>query len=496
MDEDNKNTPDMEETDAAEENAPDTKDEKAMPDDSGDGDEKAPAPPKGDSGPKEPWYKNKIIQISIAVSLIFFGSILYVVVDEKDDNLATDTELAATDAAVELAAAVGLVEGSAQMSADSVTWTDLEGGETINTGMYVRTQADGRVVILLDDGSAVRLDNSSQVKLAVSDSTQVDFMLESGQVYSRVVNDGSRIFTIVTANERFEALGTAYKTSTGEKMDEVEVYQSKVKVDSDGTEVDEGNKYDTDSKETTDIDLDELKDDDFIQWNKTQDEEDEDFKDLLGVLDDEKDEEEEDDDDSDDSSSSASITLEGEADDDGIEFGWDLSGVSAPDGFKLVRAKGDTTPTYGEDTSVYIGAGKTSYFLNLTDGKTYYFRICVYKSSNSSCSTYSNAVQVTAPEFDYEDIDEGDVTLSIDGDVISWEAEGTAPHGFKILLSTEMGPTYPANSIKYVGAETDEYELPDKPAGTYYVKVCKYDPDPEATEACVDYSNEVEYVVS
>ena len=449
---------------------------------------------------KHHWWKGPR-ELMVAGLLVLVLAIGGVVVlsgsDNEGDDVASSEVMDEEETVVSLAAAVSVVEGNVQVSEDGETWTDATGGETVAVGQYVRTLADSRVVLLHDDGSAIRLDSDSQIQLSVSDSLSIEVMLVSGQVYSRVVESETRTFAVVTERERFEALGTAYKTGTNGETDDVEVYESSVKVDSDETMVDEGNKYDTETKEVSDIDLEKLADDEFVQWNKDQDESDEEFSKKLGVLNKEVKEEAEDEEPApvEEPGPNAGITLSGSATDEGVQLNWSLTDVSSSDGFKIARSKTSSTPKYGVDTSNYVGNGSsTSKFLDLHDGKTYYFRICIYRAASGTCDTYSNAVQITTPEKQIEQVQAGAVTLAIDGQNLSWDFAGTAPHGFKVVLSSETGPFYPANSIQYTGST--EYTLPEKPEGTYYVRVCKYTADSKIDGGCTDYSNEVEYVVA
>lgn len=437
-----------------------------------------------------------------AVLLLGLGFAGFALTGDSDDDVAEEPQQVEQqeERIINLAAAAGLVEGTVEKSVDGETWTVVEAAETINVGESVRTGEDSRAVLVLDDGSAVRLDANTEMKLMTSDANGTEVMLVDGQVYSRVIPSETRSYAVATVNERFTAQGTAYTTKTDGEKDEIKVLESKVLVDSEEIEVDEGNEYDSDTKEEKEIDLDELKDDEFVKWNKEQDEGDDKYKDSLGVLDvlDKKEEE------TDNTPStpepapapSAGISLSGSTSDKGVKLSWSLTGgATAPDGFKVVYDKGTTSPVYKTHASQYAGKDSRSTTVNLDDGSSYNFRVCLYRASSSSCDTYSNSVKVTAPKVELEEVQSGVTELEIDGDVIEWGITGTAPHGFKILLSSSQNPTYPSNSIEYAGDEVRSTELPDKAAGTYYVRVCKYTGSSSIDNGCTDYSNQVEYVV-
>ena len=450
------------------------------------------------STPVRSTRKKSYLLAAVAFTVvIIFGVVAWTLTANEDaaDDVATST-IEKTE--TEFASAVTLVEGTVESSIDGETWSAVSGGETIEVGNYVRTLADSRAVILLDDGSAIRLDASTRMQLTAADTSLSEVTLHSGQVYTRVVESEDRTFAVVTSHDRFEALGTAYKTSTSDGTDAVEVYQSKVMVDSDGTQVEEGNKYDTASRQKTSIDLDTLKDDDFLQWNKQQDSQDDDFKDLLGVLNIDTNAEDDttDEDSSEDApSASANIVLSATQHTEGVALNWTMNDASAPDGFKVVFDATDSTPSYKENSSHYVGGDVRTHVVGLDDGRTYYFRVCIYRAAGGSCDTYSNTVSMKAPLVEKEEIVSGEVELAISDNLITWEFGGSAPHGFKVVLSSSPSPVYPANSIQYVGPETTKATLPEKPAGTYYVRVCKYTADAAINSGCMNYSNQVEYLV-
>jgi hypothetical protein len=447
---------------------------------------------------KKPFIK-KPVALAIFAAVLVVGGIVgaFVLTNDSEDEAVEEVaiEAPAQERITTLGAAVATIEGDVETSTDGATWTSAEAGQSLANLDYVRTLDSSRAIVLFDDGSVVRLDSNTELYLSSLEADALEVTLMDGQVYSRVVESENQTFTVATANERFQALGTAYKTSTDGTKDELEVYQSQVKVESADLDVEEGNKYDSDSKEKTALDLVELENDEFAQWNKEKDSESEEFKDKLGVL---KDREEEPAPAPVPPSPTASISLTGTTSDKGVAgvfLTWELSGVSSTQGFKLVRSASDSTPTYGENEAIYVGDPSAR---NRTwpseDGKTHYYRVCIY--FEGTCSTYSNAVQVASPKVEKEPVVSGTINLSIDGQKLTWSlGGGTAPHGYKVVLSDSPNPVYPANSIQYIGSKTTSTTLPDKAAGTYYVKVCKYTNGTQEA-GCVDYSNEVEYVVS
>jgi len=427
--------------------------------------------------------------------LIFIGLIVGVAMllssdsDEADVVISAPVETATQERVTTLGATIALTEGIVELSDDGETWIEASGGESLAQSDYLRTKDDSRAIILFDDGSVTRLDNNTELWLSSLELTGLEVTLVSGQVYSRVIESEKLAFTVVTGNERYESLGTAYKTSTDGLNDVLEVYQSEVKVSSQDKDVSEGNKYDTKTKEIAAIDLTDLDNDEFAQWNKQKDTESEEFKDKLGVL---KDREEPAPAPVSSPSVETGISLTAAEVSDGVALSWSLQGLTSQQGFKVVRSSTDSTPTFGENDAQYVGDPLSRSRLWVSEkGGAHFYRVCIY--FEGTCSNYSNVVKATSPAKVVTPVISGGVTLAINNKDISWSLTGgNAPHGYKVLLSTSPLPVYPADSILYSGATSAK--LPEKPPGTYYVRICKFTNGSQA-EGCIDYSNQVEYIV-
>jgi hypothetical protein len=432
--------------------------------------------------------KMKILITVFAVVLVSAGA--FALTGKKDKTIADTDSNVTVEKVTTFGATIALAEGIVEYSEDGENWKTANGDESLAQSDYIRTGEESRAIVLFDDGSVARLDNSTEIWLTSLEKTGQEITLVSGQVYTRIVESDELPFSVITVNERFESLGTAYKTATNGEVDTLEVYQSNVKVGSQDTTVTEGNKYDTDTKEIGEIDLSKLAEDEFAQWNKQKDSEEDKFKDKLGVL---KDEVEKPVAAPESTQIKSGITLSATEQADGVKLSWVLNGVNSAQGFKVVRSATDNTPTFGENDAQYVGDPSASSKVWYSDkGGTYFYRVCIYL--DGSCTNYSNTVQAKSPEIKKEPVISGGINLSINDNTISWSLNGgNAPHGFKVLLKTSSSPTYPDDSIQYTGAQTTK--LPEKTPGTYYVKVCKYTNGTQ-TSGCVDYSNEVSYVIT
>ena len=378
-------------------------------------------------------------------------------------------------------------------------WLEVEPGTTIEETHQLRTGEDSRAVVTLDDGSAIRLNSDSLVTFSELTTASVVVDNESGQVYSRVSASDTRVFSVSVGEDSYQALGTAYRTVNEKDTKGVEVFHSKVKTEDSEKkekEVGEGESFFTkhSDEEQVDkvakLDLEDLKDDDFLKWNKEKDEDEKEYKDKLGFIKD-IDEPKEKDEEPADTSKPTGISAWGAKADEGVKVTWSVNGVNTSNGFKVVYSKKDSTPTYGEDSSKYVGAGESSKVIGLTDGNKWYFRVCAY-NGEGGCSNYSNAFSVTAPKVEKEPVTEGTMSVELDGDVLAWEFSGKAPHGYKVVWNTEGTPAYGEDSSKYTSST--ELNLNDKISepGDYYVRVCAYTAGTQS-EGCVYYSDQVEW---
>jgi hypothetical protein len=442
-----------------------------------------------------PFYKRKPVLIAAAVLLVLgVGAALWLTVFSKP---AAAPQQSAVQKQSLLGATATVVDGTAEASTNNTTWTVLKADTTLQQGTYIRTNETGRVVVTLDDGSAVRVNSNSTVRLASLATTSVVVHNLAGEVYTRVVKS-ERSFSVGVGDESYVALGTAYKTINTETVKGVEVYESQVKAKTAKQDVPEGKRYYQVtptaelSKKVADIPLDQLQKDDFLKWNLEHDKKATEFKDKLGYL-----------------ATlektpapapapaptpvpaptpAAGISLSGKATSTGVSLSWKLTGVSATKGFKILKSK-TTDPTYGKSDGTYVSdSAARSYNWTIKDGKTYYFRICTY--TGDACTNYSNSVKLTTP---YVAPTPPTGTLSLvhnGGNSFGWTLNGSAPYGHKLVWSTSPGPTYPGSNAKFYDKGSTTSATIDADSGSYYVRVCMY-----YEGACMNYSNEVSVTI-
>lgn len=437
--------------------------------------------------------KKRIIIIAlIGLALIAAGLLAYWYTGRSND---AKTPSNSTLSSVKLMGAeVSLIDGSAETSANNKSWMKLTVGETVQQGHYYRTASDGRLIIKLDDGSAIRLNSAATIKIDRLDAKNILITNISGEVYTRLVKS-DRIFTVSVGGKGYRAMGTAYKTINMQSTKGVEVYESTVKVQG-SIDVAEGKYYydiaseAAQQQKVTDIPTDKLKQDAFVRWNYEQDKGSTEFKNKLGYL-------TKIDEPAAPSSTtnaaatqtntSASISIKGTRTDNGIQITWTLSNVTASKGFKVVKGSA-ANPSYGKDDAVFVEATARSYTWKLNNGATYHFRVCLY--GENGCSLYSNDIAVAAPTYSVEE-PSGTVSLSHGTSAnFGWTLNGTAPYGFKLVWSANTGPTYPTrdgDKYAYYGDAAAREGAISETTGTYHVRVCLY----TSGHGCTIYSNEI-----
>ena len=330
--------------------------------------------------------------------------------------------------------AVTLVDGAAEYQRGAGAWQALTDDSQLKEGDAVRT-ADGRVVLTLDDGSALRLDANTNVTLTSLVATDVKIAQTGGTAYSRVV-PSERSYTVTVDGAEYKALGTAFSTINHTDEKGVQVYQSSVKVKGVTDAVTEGKQYFKASADAalkdkvTDINLDTAAENEFLQWNLGEDEKVDTFKSKLGVLPKVKERAEQKAKEQEEATAKAKAEAEARqkaaekekttkkdgkneqkdkvtrgsitATAQGTTINWSYTG-KAVHGYKLVYSKNTNTPTFGFDNAIYYSdpastSGKLSNKDGLPSG-TYWVRICAYTAGSESepCVDYSDTVNVQKP---------------------------------------------------------------------------------------------------
>lgn len=449
--------------------------------------------------PAKPSRKKRLVIAIVVAAVLIVGGFAAWFLTRNTDTYSDSVVTKQSTQVKLLGVAPSLVEGSVEYMTNGKTWQPLTTTVSLKQGDSVKTGVDGRVVLAIDDGSAVRLNHNSQVKLTNMAAATIRVENVSGELYSRVVPSTTRTFSVLAASNSYVAQGTAYCVTNTVDKQGVEVYHSSVKVAKET--VTEGNRYyvksaqkDQENKVVA-IDLAQMKQNDFLKWNTEQDKKVAEYASKLGVLAEF------------DKPATTTptttpttptvangIVLSGSVADYTAKMTWSVTNVDTSKGFKVVYSTETTTPVYpGNDYSYIESSTARSASVDPSSGGTYHFRVCAYRGG--SCDTYSNTVTLvipTKPAVVEESIVPGALTLTVSGSTASWTVGGTAPKGFKVVASTtKTDPQYPADGYKAYTQETSVNLSTILSAGTWNVRVCKY-----TGSGCTDYSNTIVYTKS
>lgn len=358
---------------------------------------------------------NKIAMIvgAVVAVVLLIGLAVMFLRSSGGDSEPTNTDDSKQAKARLLGVTPVLVDGEAWLRSDSeAEWQQMTVDSELKEGYAVRTEPASRMVIAFDDGSVLRLDSNSSVVLTSLANDSVQIEQTSGVVYSRVVAS-SRTYTVVAGGNSYEALGTAFSTVENESESGVQVYQSSVKVD-DKT-IGEGKRYYTKSPSTTlsgqvtDLNIDELVADSFIEWCLSEDEKNAEFKNELGILarvkqrsaemaeEERLEKEQKDAEDKNKQNSGKKVVVRGtlSLSASGNKLSWSFTGV-APYGYKVLVSNSNK-PTFPKHSVEHTTSTSATVSLNDMVKGTNFVRVCAYTGGTESepCVNYSNEVTVT-----------------------------------------------------------------------------------------------------
>jgi len=127
-----------------------------------------------------------------------------------------------TNDAVYKYATLYIVMGSAKISEDGSSWEEVENGEELEEGLYIKTESGSRATVVFPDNSITRLDENTTIQLQEiyidKDNTQINIFLETGRIWSRVIEfittDESE-FSVETSDSVAMVRGTIFGAEKG-----------------------------------------------------------------------------------------------------------------------------------------------------------------------------------------------------------------------------------------------------------------------------------------
>jgi hypothetical protein len=449
--------------------------------------------------PKINLNRNTILAGSLALLLVVVGVVTLLMTRSTSENDTNDSVVMQEETPDLLGVAIILKEGTLQTrQTDNEEWLDATVDTEISQGTALRTVgATSRAVIAFDDGSALRLDANSEAELEIVTTERILVNHVSGYTYNRVLPSDGLKYIVTSTEAQYEALGTAFKTaSTGDEQS-VEVYHSSVvetglnKTPKAGEKLVVINKASpTEQGTIKKLDIEEVKNDPFLQWNRELDANDENFKASLGFLSD---------------ITAPEITFnrtDGEVvllEPNATEGTIEITGSTEAGANLTVLSKSQSGST---PVGVTVGGdGKfTTPVLSAPIGISVFEFVAKDRTGNTTTKTLritfqrkSQPVAGNASSF----VLSSNVTSDKLG--LTWSLSGIeAKDGFKVVFEKDNpNPIFNSGGsesfpTKDTSSSIDlSKNLKDK--GTYYVKICIYD---AASGTCGQYSNAVTYVKS
>ncbi len=408
---------------------------------------------------------------AFTVIAVILGTVL--LINSKKDPFKNDPT------STEIGANLTYLEGSVEYF-NGQTWASAVDEMDLYTGYGIRTSDDSRVIVTLDDGSVLRLDKNSEMALTSLDPDHILITNVKGSIYSRVIK-AERDFEVVVDKFNLKSLGTAYKTINEENVKAVEVYHSEVQIlglnINDEILVTQGNKYYLYNAENPEevgklieVNIEDVKQDEFVVWNKEQDEVVEEFKSQMGVL---------------------------------FDLVPPTLTVTEPsDAFKTtnesVAIKGTTEAgaqvlVNGISTSNNNGSFEYSFDLNI--GANGIKVESIDAAGNKTIVNLTITREEPAPTSTPKPTNpptQAKITLYgtvVDGGIsFTWNVQNVStPNGFKLVKSETANPVYPGNDYQYIsesGARSYTWGIKD--GKTYHFRVCQY-----IDGKCGVYSNDI-----
>jgi len=219
--------------------------------------------------------------IIIIVVVLIIGAGIFWYYQNQDDITSFDSSTSGKIAAI-LAYQQGLVE----VKSGASDWQTVETDTVLHQGDSIKTGADSKAIIELENGDIFRLGYETEVFLTSLKSDTVTVSQLAGASYHRVVKDTSKLYKVKADDITVQSMGTAFDVVVTDETVDVACIENKIKVltEDEETEVAEGSSASVDKTEknvdVSDIDESDLKNSWYV-WNK---EEDSKNTDELGIM--------------------------------------------------------------------------------------------------------------------------------------------------------------------------------------------------------------------
>ncbi len=384
---------------------------------------------------------------------------------------------------------LAFVEGTVLIQTETGIWKEAATNSVLEEGNVLKVDGIGRAILNLDDGSSLRLNADTTITLTSLDPEHTIITNNKGELYSRVMK-ADRLFDVIANDVTYRSLGTAYKTLCDENEETevtkngVEVYESQVQIlginSSDQLIVSQGEKYYVVNLDEPDlanklmeVAIEDIQLDEFVMWNKEQDEKVQAFKSQMGILFDIKaptlnisspmDGEQ---------TTAATITINGTT---------DANTTLTVNGLAVVNNGG----SFSYELALELGSNGIKIIATDPAGNKSVRNLTVTRNSPAG---QEPTVKPTNPPTTSSKITLSGTKVN-NGVSLTWNVTNLdTSKGFKIVKSESANPVYPGNSYIYLtNGNTRNYTWEIKDGKTYHFRVCQYN----GSGTCLAYSNDI-----
>jgi|GEM_PF-2495130 hypothetical protein len=442
------------------------------------------------------WFKglnrNAKLALVLTATLVVVG--VFAVILSSDDS--TNNEDYANDqsqineATEKTESTISLREGTLEYKDESGEWVDAPEDLKPTEGTMLRTiGATSRAVVVFSNSSELRIDANSEAEIKTQNAERVVIKHINGYTYNRVVTSDNFSYIVETENAQYESEGTAFKTnSTGDEQ-AVEVYQSTVHETTTNKKPKEGEKLTVKNEinpskdgEIVKIDIEVVKKDLFMTWNRNLDIQNENFKNDLGILKDFDGPEIA----IDNPADGSTVLLEPDATEGATEF----SGKTEKGSSLTVQSK-----SQAGSQAIKIDVGAEGNFVSPVITAPLGSSVFEFVAKDRNGNTTTKNIRVNFQKKSAPISTNGTITLSLSNagnDVkAQWDySAGYLPeNGVKIVYSKSANPTYGSGATSEFSNGKSQTVIfnPSQVGETYYFRICDYDPD---SNTCTNYSNQ------
>lgn len=403
-------------------------------------------------------------------------------------NTNESEEVAQIDTAESITATLTIAEGTVEQRTDGV-WSKASKDLQITPGMSLKTTgAASRAAVEIADGTVVRIDAGTELKFETLTSSRIVIQQASGHLYNRVKPGTERAYIVQTKNAQFQSVGTAFQTIASGDEEAVEVYENSINETIKNIRVNSGEKLIAKSNvnpskdgQKEKLDVEALKANLFVVWNRDLDKQNDSFKNSLGFLTD---------------FDGPQITISTPPSGSNITVGSSSTQGTVQIGGSTDRGTKMTviSKSLAGSSPVSVPVDESGNFT--TDSLTAPLGSSVFEFVGTDPVGNKTTVNVTYNFIKESSTQNQGISLSVDTSDNStlkfgWILEGmTTPDGVYLVYGRSSNPSFDKSSDKKVLIKSGNATTlkSSEVKGKYYFRVCRFNAD---SNSCDSYSNEL-----